>query len=209
MADDWTAEQNDAIVADYFAMLAADVAGQPYSKADHNRLLQPRILRGRGSIEWKHQNISAVLKGLGEDWLPGYKPRFNFQTSLVDAVARWLGRHPNWLARATLRGPAATPLVGREDGSLWIGPPPTQSNAPPPDELEQRRSRGNTMSPSAMLPTELSVELAKNACWLTSTQRCPPPGELTLPSVSVGCLTSMVMAPATISRVSIPTAAID
>lgn len=27
----------------------------------------------RGSIEYKHQNISAVLKGLGEDWIPGHR----------------------------------------------------------------------------------------------------------------------------------------
>ena len=40
MAGDWTEEQNDAIVADYFAMLADDIAGRPYSKAEHNRPLQ-------------------------------------------------------------------------------------------------------------------------------------------------------------------------
>jgi len=53
------------------------------------------INRPRGSIEYKHQNISTVLKGLGEDCLPGYKPAFNFQASLVDAVVRWLQRHPD------------------------------------------------------------------------------------------------------------------
>ncbi|MBM7405916.1 MULTISPECIES: hypothetical protein [Sphingomonas] len=82
MAGDWSNEQNDAIVADYFAMLGDDIAGQPYSKAEHNRLLQALIDRPRGSIEYKNQNISAVLKGLGEDWIPGYKPAFNFQASL-------------------------------------------------------------------------------------------------------------------------------
>lgn len=67
MAGDWSDEQNDAIVADYFAMLADDIVGRPYSEAEHNRLLQAVIDRPRGSIEYKHQNISAVLKGLGED----------------------------------------------------------------------------------------------------------------------------------------------
>lgn len=90
MAGDWTNEQNDAIVSDYFAMLAADIVGRPYRKAEHNRRLQVSIGRPRGSIEYKHQNISAVLKGLGEDWIQGYKPAFNFQASLVDAVVRWL-----------------------------------------------------------------------------------------------------------------------
>lgn len=138
MADDWTDAQNDAIVADYFAMLVDDIGRRPYNKAEHNRILQPTIDRPRGAIEWKHQNISAVLKGLGQNWIPGYKPRFNIQMSLVDAVVRWLDRHPDWLEPATRIRPQANRLaVFEENESLWIGPPPTQSNAPPPDELEQ------------------------------------------------------------------------
>ena len=41
-------------------------------------------------IEFKHQNISAVLKGLGEAWILGNKPADNFQMALVDAVQRWI-----------------------------------------------------------------------------------------------------------------------
>lgn len=137
MAGDWTDEQNDAIVADYFAMLADDIVGRVYSKAEHNRHLQAVIGRPRGSIEYKHQNISAVLKGLGEDWITGYKPAFNFQASLVDAVVRWLDRHPDWLAPATRAGMGPRTSEFREEATLWIGPPPTHSNAPPPDEFEQ------------------------------------------------------------------------
>src|ERR1700739_1930722 len=137
MAGDWTDEQNDAIVADYFAMLADDIEGRGYRKAAHNRWLRAEIDRPRGSIEYKHQNISAVLKGLGEDWIPGYKPAFNFQASLADAVVRWLEGHPDWLAPAARRGENGMPSGVREDAILWIGPPPTHSNAPPPDELEQ------------------------------------------------------------------------
>ena len=48
MAGDWTESQNDAIVADYFAMLADDILGRPYNKAEHNRQLQPVIGRPRG-----------------------------------------------------------------------------------------------------------------------------------------------------------------
>lgn len=56
-------------------MLAEDISRRPYSKAEHRRLLAPLLAnRCEGSIEFKHQNISAVLKGLGEDWIPGYKP---------------------------------------------------------------------------------------------------------------------------------------
>ena len=137
MAGDWSDEQNDAIVADYFAMLGDDIAGRPYSKAEHNRLLRAVIDRPRGSIEYKHQNISAVLKGLGEDWIPGYKPAFNFQASLVDAVVRWLQCHPDWLAPAARMAMGPSPAALREETMLWIGPPPTHSNVPPPDEFEQ------------------------------------------------------------------------
>lgn len=130
----WTDEENDLIVADYFAMLADDIAGRSYSKAEHNRQLQKRIDRSRTSIEFKHQNISAVLKGLGEDWIPGYKPAFNFQMSLVDAVVRWLAINPAWLGRL----PDSRPATGLEESApIWIGPPPTLSNQPPPQELEQ------------------------------------------------------------------------
>lgn len=137
MSADWSDDQNDAIVADYFAMLREDVAGIPYNKAQHNRRLQLAIGRPRGSIEYKHQNISAVLKGLGEDWIGGYKPAFNFQASLVDAVVRWLNHHPDWLAPAARIALGPSPSALRETAMLWIGPPPTHSNAPPPDELAQ------------------------------------------------------------------------
>ncbi len=140
MAADWTDAQNDAIVADYFAMLADDIVGKPYSKAEHNRLLQIAIDRPRGSIEYKHQNISAVLKGLGEDWIPGYKPAFNFQASLVDAVVRWLGQHSEWLAPVVRAGPYHALPAFSEASALWIGPPPTHRNLPPPVELEQMNS---------------------------------------------------------------------
>lgn len=130
----WTDEENDLIVADYFAMLADDVAGRPYSKAEHNRQLQTRIDRSRTSIEFKHQNISAVLRGLGEDWIAGYKPAFNFQMALVDAVARWLAFNPTWLGRGSRQLPVGS--IG-DVASIFVGPPPTLSNQPPPQELEQ------------------------------------------------------------------------
>lgn len=131
----WTDKENDLIVADYFAMLADDIAGRPYNKAEHRRALLP-MLNGRseGSVEFKHQNISAVLKGLGEDWIPGYKPAFNFQMILVDAVAQWLALNPVWLGRQ----PGLRPALGLHDvEQIYVGPPPTLSNQPPPQELEQ------------------------------------------------------------------------
>ena len=131
----WTDEENDLIVADYFAMLADDISARRYSKAEHRRALLPLLNdRSEGSVEFKHQNISAVLKGLGEDWIPGYKPAFNFQMTLVDAVARWLVLNPAWLGRQ----PGLQHAAGLSDAAqIWIGPPPTLSNQPPPQELDQ------------------------------------------------------------------------
>ena len=131
----WTDEENDLIVADYLAMLADDISVRRYTKAEHCRALLPLLNdRSEGSVEFKHQNISAALKGLGEDWLPGYRPAFNFQMTLVDAVARWLALNPAWLGRQ----PGLQSAAGlRVSAQIWIGPPPTLSNQPPPQELDQ------------------------------------------------------------------------
>lgn len=116
-------------------MLADDVAGRPYNKAAHRRQLLPLLNnRSAGSVEFKHQNISAVLKGLGEVWITGYKPAFNFQTSLVGAVARWLAINPGWTHRTLSSRPVDAMA---EAAQLWVGPAPTLTNQPPPDDLEQ------------------------------------------------------------------------
>ena len=130
----WTDAENDQIVADYFAMLADDLAGRHYNKAEHNRALQGQLGRSRGSIEYKHRNISAVLQWLGQPWIIGYKSALNFQGSLIEAVVRWLDRSPDYLSSVRV----ASAVTGLEvSAELFVGPPPTLSNRPPPTELEQ------------------------------------------------------------------------
>lgn len=104
--------------------LSAMAVGIFVRLAEHNRAMQAMTGRPRGAIEYKHQNISAVLKGLNEDWIPGYKPAFNFQLSLADAVDRWLRLHPDWLARPAHTAAAGSRPALQEDALLWIGPPP-------------------------------------------------------------------------------------
>lgn len=133
----WADSENDLLVADYFAMLADDLAGLPYNKAQHNRAMQMALGRSHASVEFKHQNVSAVLQGMGEDWITGYRPAVNYQTSLEDAVARWLAAHPDWLAVVDRRGASPLNPAVHDSAPLWIGPPPTHSNAPPPVELDQ------------------------------------------------------------------------
>lgn len=119
-------------------MLADDLAGRRYSKSAHRRALLPNLeARSEGAVEFKHQNISAVLKALGEDWIPGYKPAFNFQMALVDAVARWLALNEAWMSR---NAGQLRPERVQEPAPIWVGPAPTLSNQPPPDELEQMLS---------------------------------------------------------------------
>ena len=91
---DWQSDELDAIVADYFDMLAADLAGQPYVKLKHSEALMARIGRTHRSVEFKHQNISAVLDELGMPWIPGYKPKRNYQNAIFDAIDRYLTVHP-------------------------------------------------------------------------------------------------------------------
>lgn len=131
----WTDKENDLIVADYFAMLVDDIAGRAYIKAEHRRKLIPQLTkRSDPSIEYKHRNISAVLKALGEDSITGYKPAFNYQTSLEDAVARWLESHPEWFEPTSID---TLPMEAEGTHEISLGVPPTLSNQPPPQELEK------------------------------------------------------------------------
>lgn len=129
---DWTDAENDLIVADYFAMLIAEISGQDYNKSAHRRdLLALLPNRNEGSVEFKHQNISAVLVGLGQPWITGYKPKARFQNSLVDAVLRSLEQRLDWSStRLASRGDATNRV--REAPIMWIGPAPTFFNEPPP-----------------------------------------------------------------------------
>ena len=67
----WQDDELDAIVSDYFDMLEADVSGRAYENSRHSRALMDRIGRTHRSVEFKHQNISAVLDVLGPPWIPG------------------------------------------------------------------------------------------------------------------------------------------
>jgi Domain of unknown function (DUF3883) len=97
MSESWSREEVEAAVSDYFDMLANELRGELFNKAEHNRaLLRMFNDRTRGSIERKHQNISAVLIEAGYPYIEGYKPLGNYQellrTVLIErlAGATWL-----------------------------------------------------------------------------------------------------------------------
>ena len=83
----WIDAENDLVVADYFAMLDKQLRGESLNKAEHNRNLQQLLpARSRQAIEYKHQNISAVLRQFGLRWLTGYRPAEHAQFSLARPV---------------------------------------------------------------------------------------------------------------------------
>lgn len=87
---DWTSEELDLIVADYFSMLRNETRGALFNKAAHNRQLRTQINRSEASIEFKHRNISAVLELVGIQPINGYLPALNFQKALIGSVERYL-----------------------------------------------------------------------------------------------------------------------
>ena len=96
MNSSWSNIEVELIVDRYFQMLSDELNGKTYSKADQRRILIP-LLSGRseGSIEFKHQNISAVLISLGQPYIKGYLPRFNYQKILQEKVIEYLTRNSN------------------------------------------------------------------------------------------------------------------
>lgn len=116
----WSEWEVDAIVTDYFNMLADELAGRPFSKAQHNERLQALIPRNRKSIEFKHCNISAVLERLGMPYIRGYRPLPHFQKALIEAVERHLASKGEPLF--TFMSAIAERVS--DAPALWIGPAP-------------------------------------------------------------------------------------
>lgn len=89
----WTKEEIEVTVTDYLDMLEAEQAGDEYEKSKHRRLLASLLdERTESAIEWKHQNISAVLIKHGYPYIAGYKPKWNFQGLLEEIVLYEIGR---------------------------------------------------------------------------------------------------------------------
>lgn len=87
MKSAWSNREVELIVADYFAMLSKELQGEPYSKTEHRNAIKELLnKRSNGSIERKHQNISAILLELGYPAIDGYKPLRNYQSLLFEGV---------------------------------------------------------------------------------------------------------------------------
>jgi hypothetical protein len=133
MANDWSLEEVEATVSDYFEMLAMELRDEPFNKAEHNRNLQ-KFLNGRtkGAIEKKHQNISAVLIELGYPYIDGYKPLGNYQELLHGVVEQLLAgaKKLQETAESAVEKPVETLPIVSDILSILV-PPPVRDEKPP------------------------------------------------------------------------------
>jgi hypothetical protein len=87
MPEDWTREEVEIIVTEYFEMLQKEQAGLPYSKTETRQRILPLLKnRSNGSVEFKNRNISAVLARMGQPYIRGYLPAYNYQRVLLEDV---------------------------------------------------------------------------------------------------------------------------
>ncbi len=89
--------------------------------------------RSDGSVELKHQNISAVLIEMGIPYIDGYKPRFNYQRSLLPAaVADYLKSNPEIQQLFASDSEAAPSIPSVDDFlSVWEEPPAPEDRKAP------------------------------------------------------------------------------
>jgi hypothetical protein len=136
-ARDWNEQKVRLIVADYFAMLDAELNLENYKKSDHRKALIPLLDgRSKGSVEFKHQNVSSVLVELGLPYIDGYKPRGNYQSLLAKEVESFLDERPGFLEKL-----AAAPVLNPSHVSQRSSPELNKIIVDPPEQKFATPSR--------------------------------------------------------------------
>jgi len=91
-SDAWIDAENDLIVADHFAMLADDVAGRPYNKAEHRRLqacrTREQMLGQRSEKNECPQSLRFFDAGQCVRFVLGGLARVD-KSDKVEAAGRW------------------------------------------------------------------------------------------------------------------------
>jgi hypothetical protein len=131
MGEDWSREEVEATVADYFDMLDKELRGLEYNKTKHRHQLSELLsMRSDGAIERKHQNISAILKELLFPFITGYKPLRNYQQLLYDVVSNRLYDNQTLIdiVRVQVGQPATIPEVDNILAAL-VDPPAADLSA--------------------------------------------------------------------------------
>jgi uncharacterized protein DUF3883 len=145
MPEAWSQIEVEATVEDYFSMLDMELRDQPYNKAEHNRALQ-RLLNNRshGSVERKHQNISAIVVELGYPYIDGYKPLGNYQELLRIVVEERLSQSVdlNRDVKASVEERAEDIPDVEDILSIQVDPPVFEEGAPRVAEKTSGRRHG-------------------------------------------------------------------
>ena len=115
----WDWLECEAIVRDYFDMLNKEIAGERFVKAVYYRNLMPTLNnRNRGSIESKHRNISAIMIELGQPYIKGLTPMFNYQKQLKQVVLAYFAGHQDELEGMIVI--AADPVLDEPGEIDWL-----------------------------------------------------------------------------------------
>lgn len=146
---DWTVEEVRATVNDYFQMLRAESNGIAYNKSRHNEELRKKLHnRSKGSVEFKHQNISAVLNEKGLPYIAGYKPRSNYQELLRNEVEQYLADYAELTDQILAAFEAVPPkraVTKRYDE--YVQDPP---------QVSDKEIKEPTFTPKKGIPSELA-----------------------------------------------------
>jgi Domain of unknown function (DUF3883) len=128
IGEDWSAEEVEATVASYFDMLRLEARQEEYKKTEFNAALRQRLRgRSKASVELKHQNISAVLHGLGLPFIPGYKPRSNAQLLLRKSVQAFVLGNAELVGRLVDSLEEVKEPAQKSYRAVLVEPPPVET----------------------------------------------------------------------------------
>ncbi|EIM27211.1 HNH endonuclease [Microvirga lotononidis] len=94
----WTDQELEAAVNAYLEMLEREIRGEAFNKKAMNRELRDGPLAGRtaSSVEFRMQNISAVLNDRQLRWLSGYRPAANVGEGVKTRISMMLEKR-TWI----------------------------------------------------------------------------------------------------------------
>lgn len=143
MAEHWSRNEVEALVADYFAMLDVELRGKPFNKTARRCALAP-LLNNRSdtSIERKRQNVSAILIELGYPYVDGYKPLPNYQGLLREAVVDRITADESLVSAVEESVIAEATVPGVDDLlARWEDPPESLQPLAYPKRARERSQR--------------------------------------------------------------------
>jgi hypothetical protein len=116
-----------------FSMLRAELSRQPCVKSHHSAVLMQQIGRTHRLVEFKHQNISAVLEEIGLPWIIGYKPKRNYQASIFGAIDRYHSSNEDMVDQQL----PPQVLAVADDGNTFVDAPKLEPQSDRPWQLER------------------------------------------------------------------------